>query len=55
MNHDASHCLDYEKSCPKSCDRANLTEELKKIDYFLPISWMHFRGTNECPKRSETK
>ena len=43
MNHDATHCADYKKSkCPKSCYRAQLTEELKHIFYGLP--------TRECPK-----
>ena len=49
MNHDATHCLDCNKSCPKSCYRAQLTEELKKIDYPLPVSWMHCKGGRECP------
>ncbi len=49
MNHDAAHCADYKKSCPKSCYRAQLTEELKRIQYFLPTSWCHFKGTKECP------
>ena len=50
MNHDASHCLDYKQSCPKSCYRAKLTEELKHIDYPLSVSWMHFKDTKERPK-----
>ena len=50
MNHDATHCFDYNKSCPKSCYRAQLTEELKRIAYPLPTSWAHFKGTKECPK-----
>ena len=50
MNHDATHCLDYKKSCPKSCYRARLTEELKHVYYILPVSWSHFKGTKECPK-----
>ena len=51
MNHDATHCADYKKGeCPKSCYRAQLTEELKHIIYYLPTSWSHFKGTRECPK-----
>ena len=50
MNHDATHCADYNKSCPKSCYRAQLTEELEKIVYTLPVSWCSFKGTKECPK-----
>ena len=48
MNHDATHCLDYKKSCPNSCYRAQLTAELRKIVYLLPVSWAHFKGTKEC-------
>lgn len=51
MNHDATHCADYKKGCcPKTCYRAQLTEELRKILYVLPTSWAHFKGTKECPK-----
>ena len=55
MNHDATHCADYKKgSCPKSCYRAQLTEELRNVigiaRYGLPTSWSHFEGTKECPK-----
>ena len=53
MNHDATHCLDYnEKTCPKSCYRAQLTKEFSEIDYELPVSWAKFRATNECPMNS---
>lgn len=50
MNHDATHCANYTSRCPKSCFRAELTAELKKIYYPLPTSWADFEGTNECPK-----
>ncbi len=50
MNHDATHCYDYNKSkCPKSCYRAQLTEELRNNYYPLPTSWSYFKGTKECP------
>lgn len=53
MNHDATHCEDYRKyKCPKSCYRAQLTQELRDNQYrFLrmPISWASFKGTEECP------
>lgn len=49
MNHDATHCADYTKACPKKCYRAQLTEELRHIIYALPISWSNFKGTKECP------
>lgn len=51
MNHDATHCFDYnEKTCPKSCYRAQLTEDLRNIVYGLPTSWSHFKHTSYCPK-----
>lgn len=51
MNHDATHCADYKKSvCPKSCYRAQLTEELRHIVYLLPTSWANLKGTKMCPK-----
>ena len=51
MNHDATHCADYTESCPKTCYRAQLTEELRKFKYSLLVSWSHFRGTDECPDK----
>lgn len=53
MNHDATHCADYTKDCPKSCYRAQLTEDLRKPVYLLPTSWANFKGKNECPKRQK--
>lgn len=53
MNHDATHCADYKKSkCPKSCYRAQLTQELRETSrwFWLPISWAHFEGTQYCAK-----
>ena len=55
MNHDATHCLDYKKFCPKSCYRAQLTEELKNSYYPLPVSWAHFKDTKYCPKERGEK
>lgn len=49
MNHDAAHCLDCKKSCPRSCYRAKLTRELEAIDYPFPTSWVHFKRTRYCP------
>lgn len=49
MNHDIAHCLDYRKSCPKSCFRAQATEELRHISYPLRTSWSHCKGTPLCP------
>lgn len=51
MNHDATHCFNHSSECPKTCYRAQLTEELKNIQYPLPVSWAMFKGTDECPIR----
>jgi hypothetical protein len=52
MNHDATHCADYTTACPKSCYRAELTADLRKRTdlLWLPMSFAHFKGTEECPK-----
>lgn len=50
MNHDATHCYNYNDKCPKTCYRAQLTKELKEIDYPWPVSWALFKGTDYCPK-----
>ena len=52
MNHDYSHCIDYKESCPKECFRAKLVRDLRRRKYMVgvPISWMHFKGTDECLK-----
>lgn len=58
MNHDVSHCLDYEKhKCPKKCFRAQVTQEyfkLKaagKIDFHT--SWVHFEETQYCALKDD--
>lgn len=51
MNHDATHCLDYTPNCPNACYRAELTIDLQKRRtefIYLPISWAHLEGTEEC-------
>lgn len=55
MNHDYAHCADYVKGkCPLSCFRAELTQDYENRKYgdlhWLPVSWMHFKGTQECLK-----
>lgn len=57
MNHDASHCSDYQKDiCPEECYRARLTQDLKdnwdKFEY-IPMSFSHFKGTRYCTKWPE--
>ena len=50
MNHDATHCFDYDKKkCPKKCYRAALTEDYHRIHYSLPASFAYFKHTPECP------
>ena len=53
MNHDATHCADWNKQkCPKSCYRARLTEELEERSdlWYLPISYAHFMVEKRiCP------
>lgn len=56
MNHDATHCDDYQvNKCPKKCYRAQLTQDLRERHdlFFAPISWANFKGTNECPLTKE--
>lgn len=56
MNHDYGHCLDCTDDCPKDCWRAELTRELKNDPEMIgiPVTWSHFRDTNECPVRKGT-
>ena len=57
MNHDYAHCMDYDKAkCPKSCFRAELTEDLKRRTDLIgiPMTWSSFRGMPGC-KRKEDK
>ena len=50
MNHDYTHCADYSSACPKTCFRAELAEDLKRIDYRLPLSYSNLKYTKYCPK-----
>ena len=52
MNHDNAHCLDFKKNCPKKCFRAQLVREVEEIEelQFIPLTWAHFKGTEECPR-----
>ena len=56
MNHDYAHCMDYRGDCPMECFRARLTKDLEsRIDLGgIPLTWMHFEGTDEC-KRKESQ
>ncbi len=57
MNHDVTHCLDYDpKKCPKDCYRAEVTRDAKRRYLELPdllMSWEDLEGTRECPKEEE--
>ena len=49
MNHDMTHCADFKlRKCPMNCMRAQLTYDLGRIVYLLPVSWAHLEGTEEC-------
>lgn len=60
MNHDASHCLNYDaERCPDTCYRAQLTQEYqdRKTEFLgIPVTWTAFMGTDECrlTKRKES-
>ena len=49
MNHDATHCNNHTSDCPKTCYRAQLTQDLKDNHYPFPTSWASFMDTDECP------
>ena len=54
MNHDYTHCFDYDETCPKTCFRAELTEEFeKRREEFvgIPLSFSHLKGTDECERK----
>ena len=55
MNHDATHCLDFNVFCPKHCYRAQLTAELntEPFIHMYPMSFAHFEGTEECPGKGK--
>lgn len=51
MNHDVTHCANYDrKTCPASCYYAKLEEDLKKRSdlYYLPVSYSFFIKTSPC-------
>lgn len=49
MNHDYSHCADYNKNCPRSCFRGALVKDLNNHPMLKNISFMSFKDTDECP------
>ena len=57
MNHDYAHCADFTDGCPKKCFRAQLVRDLQKYGKLapyginFPISWAHFKGTDECKRK----
>ena len=61
MNHDYEHCADFKDDCPKKCFRAKLVRDLQRFGKLAPyafnyqISWMHFKGTEECKKKEVTE
>ena len=57
MNHDYAHCSDFSKDCPSKCFRAELVRDLHRRNdlWAKPVSWMHFKGTEECKKKEVTE
>ena len=55
MNHDYAHCADFKDECPKDCFRAQLVRDLENIPIWYRVSWMHFKGTEECKKKEVTE
>lgn len=56
MNHDATHCADYDKrKCPKECYRAKLTAEVDEAKAFAGhwLSYAHFKGTQYCKREDK--
>ena len=53
MNHDYAHCLDYNVDCPKECFRGQLVKDARENHPGIVVSWMSFKGTDECPKEDE--
>ena len=57
MNHDYTHCADFTEYCPRGCFRAQLVRDLQRFGKLapyginFPISWTHFKGTEECKKK----
>ena len=48
MNHDYAHCIDYNKNCPQSCFRGELVRDLNNHPMIKTVSFMSFKGTDEC-------
>lgn len=50
MNHDCTHCIDYNEFCPKHCGLAKLSRDLRNIsDGYVEIRYAHFYRTCLCP------
>lgn len=54
-NHDYEHCADCRSDCPQDCFRAQLVRDLGRFPAGMYISWMHFRGTEECMQKDGKK
>ena len=53
MNHDYSHCLDYNKDCPRECFRGQLVRDLNRHPMLKNISFASFKGTDECELKEQ--
>ena len=45
MNHDYTHCSDYDDTCPNECFRAQLAKDLKPG---MIVSFASLKDTDEC-------
>ena len=54
MIHDYAHCLDFRKTCPDRCFRAQLVRDLDQLPYPQMVDWAHFKDSDECIMKKET-
>lgn len=60
MNHDVSHCSDYDPDiCPSTCYRAQVTKDLQDnwdtLYKDIPMSFAHFKNSAFCSMRSPSE
>ena len=46
---DYARCADFADDCPDSCFRAKITRNVDEMPEYVPLSWVHFEGTDGCP------
>jgi len=45
---DYTYCSDWRETCPKSCFRAEITDNMRPLKVGEEYSFAHFKGTDEC-------